>query len=238
MLGQAGLLSLGDLARHDRVEHDASITHVNTPEEDEYAPTEHNEELYQAFLADARDGHFTAEDIARARVRREAEADNVLTNTQKEVGRGEVALVLQIFGGENFAVPVKFIETWWRQERLPTGWKPTRQTTLLDTIKWAGIIRDHMFKMQAAPATTPVAFVTPRKTTDVINEHVEEHISRSSSPQQSSSGSLSPSPSSTFAELPSVPVTPSASPTSSGFRFRKNAVEAIDEPSVVFTVTA
>ncbi|KAH8118963.1 Chloroperoxidase [Phellopilus nigrolimitatus] len=144
LLGQVGLFSLHDLARHNRIEHDASLTHANTFPDEEYAPTLQDPVLYKAFLADARKGHFMAEDIARARVRREGEHGAAMTAVQQEIARGESALVLQIFGKTEFAVPVDVIHSWWHEERLPDGWRPTRQTTLIGTIHWATVIREAM----------------------------------------------------------------------------------------------
>ncbi|THH07130.1 heme-thiolate peroxidase [Phellinidium pouzarii] len=144
LLGQDGLFSLHDLARHNRIEHDASIAHINTPSDEEYAPANVDSTLYNAFLADAHGGRISARDIARARVRREAEKSTHVTAVQQEIARGEVALVLQVFGGESFSVPLDVIHSWWHDERLPEGWRPTRKTTLLGTIHWSTVIRDHM----------------------------------------------------------------------------------------------
>ncbi|KAI5118879.1 hypothetical protein M0805_003554 [Coniferiporia weirii] len=160
LLGQVGLFSLRDLARHNRIEHDASIAHANTPADEEYAPTDVDTALFNAFLADARGGRFGAPDIARVRVRREAEKGMCVSAVQQEIARGEAALVLQIFGGEAFAVPLDVVQTWWHDERLPEGWRPTRETTLLGTVHWSTEIRNGMDALRgkaAAAARTGVA---------------------------------------------------------------------------------
>ncbi|EJD02680.1 Cloroperoxidase, partial [Fomitiporia mediterranea MF3/22] len=148
LLGQVGTLSLSDLARHNRIEHDASLTHANTPFSDDYAPKRNCPVLYEKFLRDARKGGFGADDIARARVRREdvegPREGTEVTSVQQEIARGEVALVLQIFGGKEFRVPVEVVKSWWGENKLPEGWKPTRLTTLQGTISWSTTIRHAM----------------------------------------------------------------------------------------------
>ncbi len=106
--------SLHDLARHNRTEHDASITHPNMPAGDEYAPTEQDPALFDAFVRDARPApgpsqkgvlSYGTEDIARVRARREAQPGTRIDAIHQEIARGESALVLGVFGflpsGEN-----------------------------------------------------------------------------------------------------------------------------------------
>ncbi|KAL5507570.1 hypothetical protein ACEPAH_7026 [Sanghuangporus vaninii] len=147
LLGQVGRLSLADLARHNRIEHDASLTHPNTGYGEEYAPARSDARLFGAFLDDASGGKVGLGELARARVRREGEAGAGMTSVQREIARGEVALVMQIFGGEERAVPVDVIKIWWGGERLPEGWRPTARTTLRGTIGWAAKLREAMLKM-------------------------------------------------------------------------------------------
>ena len=152
LLGQVGHLSLHDLSRHNRIEHDASLTHLNTPLSEEYAPTHSCPRLFAAFLRDAKNGKIGVEELAHARIRRESQRGTVLNSVQQEIARGEVALVIQIFGGPEFAVPLDILKSWWWDERLPEGWKPTRQTGLLDTVSWASKIREKMQELRDAGA--------------------------------------------------------------------------------------
>ncbi|KAL5485471.1 hypothetical protein ACEPAI_8113 [Sanghuangporus weigelae] len=152
LLGQVGALSLHDLARHDRIEHDASLTHPDAVRGEEFAPVRSDAGLFGAFLDDARGGRIGVRELARARVRRESEGGAGMTSVQQEIARGEVALVIQIFGGDARAVPVETIKTWWGEERLPEeGWKkPATRTTLLGTISWAARIRQAMQEVRDA----------------------------------------------------------------------------------------
>lgn len=166
--------SLKDLARHDRIEHDASITHPNMPTGDEYAPSKQNPALFDAFVKDARPASgpsqkgvlsYGPEDIARARVRREAQPGTRIDAVHQEVARGEIALVFSIFGflpsggnaesdrgklpkevlGGPYRFPLSVVETWWKEERLPTpDWVPIRETTLMGTFAQSGRIRKEM----------------------------------------------------------------------------------------------
>ncbi|KLO15370.1 Cloroperoxidase [Schizopora paradoxa] len=170
--------SLKDLARHDRIEHDASITHPNIPAGDEYAPTKQDPALFDTFIKDARPASgplnkgelsYGPEDIARARVRREAQPGTRIDAVHQEVARGEIALVFSIFGfltsggnaktdkppkevlGGAYRFPISVVETWWKEERLPTpDWVPARETTLLGTIAQSGLIRKEMQKLRAS----------------------------------------------------------------------------------------
>ncbi|OCB87379.1 Cloroperoxidase [Sanghuangporus baumii] len=150
LLGQVGHLSLHDLSRHNRIEHDASLTHSNTEPGEEYAPARSDAGLFRALLDDAGGGTIGLRELARARVRRESESGAGMTSVQREIARGEVALVMQVFGGEGRAVPVDAIRAWWGGERLPEGWEPAAQTTLLGTIGWAAKIREAMREMRDA----------------------------------------------------------------------------------------
>jgi len=169
--------SLKDLARHDRIEHDASITHPNTLAGDEYAPSKQDAALLAAFAEDARPApgpsrekgllSYGPEDIARARVRREAQPGTRIDAVHQEVARGEIALVFSIFGflpsggnssadgsdhklpkevlGGPYRFPLSVVETWWKEEHLPTpDWVPGRETTLLGTLAQSGRIRKEM----------------------------------------------------------------------------------------------
>ena len=162
LLGQVGTLTLHDLARHNRVEHDASVVHENTAAEDEYAPIHPDTLLLNELLQDARYGTYTVEDIARARVRREAIPGMQLNAVQQEIGRGEFALVLQIFGGERCMVPRDLLIRWLQEERLPDEWVPGEKTTLLGTIMVATKMRNVMAALRSRLMGTPASGAVQR----------------------------------------------------------------------------
>jgi hypothetical protein len=80
-------MSLKDLARHGCVEHDASLGHRDVVEDKEFAPTLVDESYLRLLLADSKDGvGLTAEDVAKARVRRESECPQALDGVHAEIG--------------------------------------------------------------------------------------------------------------------------------------------------------
>ncbi|KAI9465870.1 Cloroperoxidase [Lactarius psammicola] len=160
LLGQKGAFGLNDLARHNRIEHDASLVHDDTKGRDEYAPISPSSNMVMNLLAQAEDGHvLTAEDVARARVERESQCP-VLNNLHAEIARGEMAIALGLFGQENAdhqeGVPLDMLREWLVDERLPEGWKPTHTQGLLQTIRTAREIRNLMATLKDEDATVDV----------------------------------------------------------------------------------
>lgn len=147
LLGQNGAFDLKDLARHNRIEHDASLVHDDTKGRDEYAPTKPDLSLVKKLMHLAEDGRvLTAEDIARARVERESECP-VLNGLHSEIARGEMAIALDVFGqgkANHEGVPLGLLREWLTEERLPEGWKPTHTQGLLQTIRTSREIRNMM----------------------------------------------------------------------------------------------
>ena len=114
---------------------------------------------------------LSVRDLARFRVLREYESECVVkteggtgtTHVGREIARGELALVFHIFGREfpsssivpedpdvcetsqnallERKVPLDILKTFMHDERLPDGWVPSKQTTLLETVKKAREIR-------------------------------------------------------------------------------------------------
>jgi len=154
LLQQFGRISLGDLARHNRIEHDASLAHKNTELEAEYAPCEVDDSLLESLCSDARPSaeggaRMNAEDIARARIRRENESP-ALDAVHAEIARGEMAIVLGVFGGKNGSndgVPVEWLREWIKDERLPQGWKYTHTQGIFESIRASGDIRNAMKRL-------------------------------------------------------------------------------------------
>jgi hypothetical protein len=155
LLRQFGRISLGDLARHNYVEHDASLAHKDAEFQAEYAPCAVDNTLLVALLADAKtlgEGTFrmNAYDVARARVRRERESP-VLDPVHAEIARGEMAIALGIFGGKNGSkdgVPIGWLKEWFGYERLPQGWKYTHKQGILKTIMASRDIRNAMKQLR------------------------------------------------------------------------------------------
>jgi hypothetical protein len=154
LLQQLGTFDLSDLARHNRIEHDASLVHDDTKARDEYAPIAPDSKLIDQFLEQAKDGRFmTIEDVARARVWRESQCP-VLNHLHAEIARGEMAIAIGLFGqqdsddGNKQGIPVDMLRVWLGEERFPDGWKPNHIQGLLETIRTSRQIYNDMKKIE------------------------------------------------------------------------------------------
>ncbi|KAH9940292.1 hypothetical protein B0H21DRAFT_824871 [Amylocystis lapponica] len=91
-------ICLADLARHNCIEHDASLVHPDVLHRGEYAPTSVSRDMLHRFLAHSADGAvMTPEDVARARVAREAGYPKPMDKLHAEIARGEMAIALHLF---------------------------------------------------------------------------------------------------------------------------------------------
>ncbi|KAI0763240.1 hypothetical protein BC629DRAFT_1543642 [Irpex lacteus] len=94
----SGNFQLSDLARHNHIEHNASLYHPDAAEREEYAPIHGDPELLKLVFEDSEDGVImTPEDIAKVRVRRELTSNPPLDFIHAELARGEIAIVLNMF---------------------------------------------------------------------------------------------------------------------------------------------
>lgn len=90
-------MSLKDLARHGCVEHDASLVHEDVVAGKEYAPIAVDHEFMRLFIEDSEDGTgLTAEDIAKARFRRESACAQPLDSVHAEIGKYTLAFIVII----------------------------------------------------------------------------------------------------------------------------------------------
>ena len=128
----ASSIDLENLDRHNKIEHDASLTREDVVQGDNHSM---QPQLLQAFLDDAgQNGEpITVDTIAKTRKRREAEsgADGSpgLDPFRTFLAYGESALLLQALGPLssndplNPMVPQDALKQWIGDERLPDGWK-------------------------------------------------------------------------------------------------------------------
>lgn len=129
---------LHDLARHNKVEHDASLYHPNAGEREEYAPIHGDVELLREFFETSKDGRvMTPEDVARVRARRETATP--LDFVHAELARGEVAIVLNMFNNPDPAlhtagVPLQPRNALVRVARSLVGQKDTGANRQLDGV--------------------------------------------------------------------------------------------------------
>ena len=164
LLRKFGRVDLYEIGKHNAIEHNASLVHHDTPEVQTYAPIEIDHSLVDALVSDVKpspaeikeSADSTAkflmnfEDVARARVRREAECKPV-DSVHAEIARGEMAIILGVWEvktKDKVGIPVDYLKRWIGEERLPDGWKPDHTQGLLDVIKRSSMIRDAMNKMK------------------------------------------------------------------------------------------
>ncbi|KAI0050209.1 Cloroperoxidase [Auriscalpium vulgare] len=125
--GTGWRLDLEDLGKHDRIEHDASLTHDDAPEGNIYAPAAVDKELLQDLLDVSETDYLTFEDFVRVRVARDATLLRPLTNLLTTVARGEVALTVEALGDADGRVAKDRIRQWFGEQRLPEDWQRPRK---------------------------------------------------------------------------------------------------------------
>ncbi|KAF9237021.1 Chloroperoxidase [Melanogaster broomeanus] len=154
LLAQYRKMSLADLSRHNLIEHDASLFHLDAhSEEDEYAPRAVSESLVKTSLDEGGrylPGRMTLEDVANIRVKREAEC-RPLDGVHAEIARGEMAIAIGVLGGKDApknGLDLDVLRLWVEKERLPDDWKPDHTQGLYKTYKMATVVRDRMKAMK------------------------------------------------------------------------------------------
>jgi hypothetical protein len=153
ILAQWRSISLADLARHNLIEHDASLIHRDDVNGDEYASTKVDKTLLRHVCAEGGKvipGRMTLEDAARIRVKRESECRK-LDGVHAEIARGEIAIAIGVLGGKDAAqtgVDIGVLHDWMQNERLPADWKPDHTQGLYQTYKMATFMRTRMAELK------------------------------------------------------------------------------------------
>ena len=143
-------LDLYQIGVHRRfgVEHDASLVHHDTRMGKEYAPIEIDSKLVETLIRDVQPSRkeldarsdpeekllLNYEDVARARIRREAEC-RPIDAVHAEIARGEMAIILGVWetkSNKKTGIPVDHFRRWISEERLPDGWRPDHVQGLRD----------------------------------------------------------------------------------------------------------
>lgn len=135
-------VDLHALSWHNHIEHNCSMTHADSIPGEKFAPSRPDAVLLARLLACAPGSrYFGLHDFVTARIRRAQEDRKPLDLIHKEIAHGEVALSLLVLGehpagsvssaDKSLAVPRRFVEQWFGEERLPDGWiKPARSVGL------------------------------------------------------------------------------------------------------------
>ncbi|KAL0064209.1 hypothetical protein AAF712_008931 [Marasmius tenuissimus] len=167
---QPGVIDLKLVGRHGRVEHNASLVHEDCPPGWIYpsikirqdwvkklvgdvlppvkgygdaADEEYDISTYawKQFTTKAYMGTLVSEaDVGRMRARRERESQGSMTDFNREIARGEMAIILGVWersedledGKVKKGIPLPYLLTWLGEERLPEGWKPDHVQGLRD----------------------------------------------------------------------------------------------------------
>jgi len=149
LLSQFRRLSLSDLARHNCIEHDASLAHADVRDaDDEYASTRVCEPLLKTLCDEglAMGDALTLEGVASIRFRREKQC-RPLDWVHSEIARGEMAIAIGVLGGKDAdkkGLSVNVLHDWLENERLPEGWKPDHTQGMMKTISMTSRVRDRM----------------------------------------------------------------------------------------------
>ncbi|KAH9918201.1 Cloroperoxidase [Epithele typhae] len=155
------VLDLHDLAKHNVIEHDASLVHADTQPGETFAPTAVDPALLARLLATTSGDALSLEDLCRAQVARHAESPP-LNSVQSFVSKGELSLIHDVFGvapepdakaegssltpiastsksaNEELVVPKEWLAVFMGQDRLPEDWHgPFRTVGVHDTISHA-----------------------------------------------------------------------------------------------------
>lgn len=135
-------IDLEDLALHNKIEHDASLTHANASPDGRYAPITVDKELLNRLLDISKDSNYlTFDDLVQVRAARNATLNRPLSKIHDIISRGEIALTTQLFADSEGRIPKQFIGEWFGEERLPRGWyKPTTMIGLISTTRLANLV--------------------------------------------------------------------------------------------------
>lgn len=149
MCGRHFTIDLEDFARHNYIEHDASLTHANARPDGRYAPVAVDKRLLDNLLDASKNPDFlTPEDLVRVRAARDQTLLSPLSSFHGAIARGEVAFTIQTLGDREGRMPKQFIREWFGDERLPEGWsRPVTTIGLLSTTKIANWVADLLKKV-------------------------------------------------------------------------------------------
>jgi hypothetical protein len=156
LMGQWKHISLSDLCRHNCIEHAASIVHDDPKQYDggkyaEYAPSRISLHLLAQLendVSNGADGGFLdVAGVAKARIRREYEDKCPLDELHVHIARGEIGLVLDIFGGPDRRVPMDQLVHWWKHDEFPAGFHPRRVQTFARTAETGQLLEEEMKRL-------------------------------------------------------------------------------------------
>ena len=111
--GSGWSLNLDDLAAHNKIEHDASLTHDDARPTDKYAPIPPNPELVKKFLAVSDKDYLTFDDLVKYRAERDATLARPLSTVHEIIAVGELAFTQQAFENAEGHISKEYLQTWY-----------------------------------------------------------------------------------------------------------------------------
>jgi len=126
-------LNLSDLAKHNKIEHNASLAHQDAKDSEEWAKCPVDPELLKKLITEGQqqgqESGITFQDLLSARLRRLSEMPTdrkpPLSFFHKQMLTGETALILCTLGDtgdDKGKVDRETLRIWFGEERLPNGW--------------------------------------------------------------------------------------------------------------------
>jgi len=169
-------IDLHEIGKHDMIEHDASLVHLDTPDGEEFAPTNIDQNLVDELMndvqrkeegSDGTESLMNIDDVARARIRRE-KACRPINKVHQEIARGEMAIILGVWetiSKDRVGIPTKWVREWIGHETLPDGWRPTHKQGLWNTIQRSKAIRMAVEEMRKGTDKTSDSNINDEKQT-------------------------------------------------------------------------
>jgi len=178
MLKRVRPIDLNKIGKHNAIEHDASLVHLDTPKGHDFAPIDIDQNLVDDLMNDVEHEKedindagslMSFNDVARARIRREKDC-RPIDGVHQEIARGEMAIILGVWETASkgkVGVPTEWVRRWIGHEMLPDGWRPTHKQGLLNTIQRSKAIRTAMEEMRwATEKMATTSAMTPASNID------------------------------------------------------------------------
>ncbi|KZV89480.1 Cloroperoxidase [Exidia glandulosa HHB12029] len=153
-----GTFDLHDLAKHNLIEHDASLVHDDTPSGEVYAPVDTNQTKVAGVIALSSNGRVLSEhDFAVAGVEAEKLSDD-LTPEGLDRSDGEAALSLTVLGhptvdGSAYELELNTFASIIGQNRLPEGFvKSASPVTLVNVATVKGRVAAYKKELRSDSA--------------------------------------------------------------------------------------
>lgn len=139
LCGDGRTVDLDRLAKHNVIEHDASLSRQDTQPPNCYSPILADPNLVDQLMRASPGAFLVLKDLAVARVVRESQAvGGPLSPLHAEIARAESGLILQVFGGENSQVDKDVLRTWLVDGRLSGYWETPKKRIGIRTTSAVG----------------------------------------------------------------------------------------------------